>query len=151
MPELPVHMATQPGIITWTQLLAALRGCNGELVLIRDGRETAAASAIRSRPAATGTELCFFTGAAAGAAAPKRSEVVAQLETLSKGAGRRFMSSAKASVNGTSLLIDGAADEIVDGATYAVVTTRRPKLGFNRSQATASSALGRSSKRIKTT
>jgi len=140
-------MAMQSGILTWTKLLAALRGCSGELVLIRDGRETQPADTIRNRPAATGTELCFFTGAAA----PKRSEVVAQLETLSKGAGRRFMSSAKASVNGTSLLIDGAADEVIDGATYAVVTTRRPKLGFNRSQSTASSALGRSSKRIKTT
>jgi len=140
-------MATQPAILTWTQLLDAMRACNGEHVLVRDGRETQPADSIRNRPAAAGTELCLFSGNAP----VKRLDVVARLEMLSKGSGRRFMTSAKANINGANLLIDGASDEVVDGTTFAVIVTRRPKLGYNQSQTTASTALGRSSKRIKTT
>jgi hypothetical protein len=141
-------MATLPAVLTWTQLLAALRSCAGDHVLIRDGRETKPAESVRNRPAASGTEYCLFS-ADAGIS---RLALIARLEALAKGTGRRFMSSAKANVNDANLLIDGAEDEAIDGVTYAVVMTRRPKLGYNRSESSAApTSLGRSSKRIKTT
>jgi hypothetical protein len=141
-------MATLPAVLTWTQLLNALRSCTGDHVLIRDGRETKHADSVRNRPAASGTEFCLFS---TDTPTP-RLTLISRLETLAKGTGRRFMSSAKANVNGANLLIDGVEDEAIDGVTLAVVTTRRPKLGYNRSESSAApTSLGRSSKRIKTT
>ena len=140
-------MATQPANLSWTQFLSALRRCGGQLVFIRDGRETQPADSVRNRPAASGTELCLFSGGTP----TTRTALMDRLEELSKGSGRRFMSSAKVNINGANLLVDTVVDEIIDGAPSAVVTTRRPKLGFNQSQTTVAGVFGRSSKRIKTT
>jgi hypothetical protein len=140
-------MATQHAVLTWPQLLAALKTSTSDRVLIRDGRTTLPADAVRTKPAAAGTEFCLF----AGGEGSTRASLITQLETLAKGPGRRFTSSAKASVGGAGLLVDAVADEDVDGKSYVVVVTRRAKLGYNQSQSSAAPPeLGRSSKRIKT-
>ncbi len=132
--------------LTWTQLLAALKASPSDLVLIRDGKTTLPADAVRTKPAAAGTEFCLFSGDADSS----RATLVVQLDKLAEGPGRRFMTSAKASVQGASLLVERVADEDIDGKSYAVVVTRRAKLGYNQSQSSAAPPeLGRSSKRIK--
>ena len=132
--------------LTWPLLLAALKASPSDLVLIRDGKTTFPADAVRTKPAAAGTEFCLF----AGEAESSRATLVAQLERLAAGPGRRFKSSAKASLQGASLLVERVIDEDIEGKTYAVVVTRRAKLGYNQSQSSAAPPeLGRSSKRIK--
>ena len=132
------------GILSWTEVLAALRRCTGASVLVRDGRVTEPAAAVRNRAAAKGTELCLFTGDSAIA----RLDLVEALAGLSKSAGRRFMTSARANISDANLLVDGVADETIDGTLYAVINTRRPKLGFNQSQQVGATTTLRS-KRIK--
>jgi hypothetical protein len=131
--------------LSWTRVLADLRGCAGETVLIRDGKVTQPAATVRTRPAAKGTELCLFPGETAVA----RLELIGHLETLAKASGRRFMTSARAGVNDAFLLIEEVADETIDGALYAVIVTRRPTLAYNQSQQTGARTTLRS-KRIKT-
>ena len=130
--------------LAWPAVLAALRACTGESVLIRDGRVTEPAGSVRTRPAAKGTELCLFPGSSPAA----REALLAELESQAKVPGRRFMGSARANVNQSFLLVEGVADEEVDGVAYTVVRTRRPSLGYNASQQTGSSTTLRS-KRIK--
>jgi hypothetical protein len=136
---------SRPKSLSWPEVLAALRSCAGKSVLVRDGRVTEPADAVRPRPAAKGTELCLFPGQKPAA----RTALIEGLETLEKGSGRRFMASARVSVNGSFLLVESVGDEDVDGTTFAVVRTRRPVLGYNQSQQTSSSTTFRN-KRIKT-
>jgi hypothetical protein len=133
-----------PQNFSWTDVLAALRDCAGESVLIRDGAVTEPAASIRNRPSAKGTELSLFTGEGA----MKRLDLVERLEGLAKSAGRRFMTTARAGINGANLIVESVADENVDGVVFAVVRTRRPKLGFNQSQQIGATTTLRS-KRIK--
>lgn len=128
----------------WTEVLAALRACTGESVLIRDGKVTEPASAVANRPSAKGTELCLVSGDSAVA----RLDLIEKLEALAKAGGRRFMTSARARIGGANLIVENVADETVDGALFAVVNTRRPKLGFNQSQQVGQTTTLRS-KRIK--
>ncbi len=137
-------MQQAPQHLSWSGVLSALRGSAGELVLIRDGKVTEPAGTVRNRPAAKGTELCLF----AGEKASKRSDLVSQLEALSKSAGRRFATSARARVGDSNLLIDNVADEEIDGVVAVVLRTRRPKLGYNQSQQEGDTSTFRS-KRIK--
>ena len=134
-----------PKTLHWPAVLNALRSCEGDVVLIRDGRDLRPAEAVKPRPAAKGTELCLFDGDAA----VKRDELVERLDALSKSGGRRFMNAARARVGDAFLLIDGVSDETLDEGLQTVVTTRRPKLGFNASEAKAPQFVGRT-KRIKT-
>ncbi len=130
--------------LSWTEVLAALRSCSAEGVVIRDGKTVEPAAAVRLRPTAKGTELCIFSGDVSAS----RAELIERLETLAKGSGRRFMTAARANVNQANLSIRTVADERIDGAVVATIDTRRPTLGFNRSQQTG----GRTtltSKRIK--
>jgi hypothetical protein len=136
---------SRPKSLTWPEVLAALRACTGDSVLVRDGRVTEPADVVRPRPAAKGTELCLFSGQKPAA----RTALIEGLETLEKGSGRRFMAAARASVNGSFLLVESVGDEDVDGKTIAIVRTRRPVLGYNQSQQTGSSTTFRN-KRIKT-
>jgi hypothetical protein len=133
-----------PKSLSWPEVLAALRACTGESVLIRDGKVTEPAASVRTRPAAKGTELCLFPGERAAT----RLDLIQHLETLAKGTGRRFMTSARASVNKSYLLIESVGDENVDDALYTVIKTRRPVLGFNQSLQTGGRTTLRS-KRIK--
>ena len=133
-----------PRSLGWPDVLAALRACTGEFVLIRDGRLTEPAGAVRSRAAAKGTELCLFPGETA----VTRLDLIEQLAVLAKGAGRRFMTSARARINDSNLVVEGVADESVDDVLFAVVKTRRLKLGYNQSQQTGASTTLRT-KRIK--
>jgi len=119
-----------PRSLSWPEVLVALRACAGEEVLIRDGKLTEPAASVHNRPSAKGTELCLFSGERA----VKRLELIGQLEMLANGAGRRFMTSARARINGSNLIVEGVADENIDGVLFAVVKTRRPTLGFNQSQ-----------------
>lgn len=130
--------------LTWSAVLAALRISAGASVHIRDGKTTEPAGAVRNRPSAKGTELCLFPGEQA----TTRPELITQLEALAKQAGRRFATSARASIGESNLLIDGVADENVEGKTITVIRTRRPKLGYNQSQQTGDTSTFRS-KRIK--
>ena len=130
--------------LSWPDVLAALRECTGESVLIRDGKVTQPAAAVRTRSAAKGTELCLFSGERAVA----RLDLIGQLEVQAKRAGRRFMTSARARISESNLIIEGVADESVDSVLFAVVNTRRPKLGYNQSQQTGATTTLRS-KRIK--
>ncbi len=130
--------------LSWTEVLAALRGSTAESVLIRDGRITEPAAAVRTRSAAKGTELCLFPGESPIA----RLDLIEQLAQLAKGSGRRFMTSARARINESNLIVDGVSDETVDGALVTVINTRRPKLGYNQSQQTGATTTLRS-KRIK--
>lgn len=139
-----VMQQRSPQSLSWPEVLAALRACAGEEVLIRDGKLTEPAASVRNRPSAKGTELCLFPGETA----VKRLELIAQLETLAKGAGRRFMASARARISGSNLIVESVTDENVDGVLFAVVKTRRPKLGFNQSQQTGDTTTFRN-KRIK--
>lgn len=116
--------------LSWPKLLAALRVCSGELVLIRDGNLTEPASSVRIRPSAKGTELCLFSGESA----MKRLDLIEQLETRAKSAGRRFMVPARAMVNGSNLVVESLTDENVDSILFAVIKTRRRTLGFNQSE-----------------
>ena len=134
-----------PGSLNWTDVLSALREGSGERVLLRDGKATAPAGDVRSRPAARGTELCLFSDGDA----LTRGALVERLDALAKSAGRRFMTSARASIGDTVLLVGNVADETLDGELVTVINTRRPKLGFNQSQQTGASSPLRS-KRIKT-
>ena len=113
-------------------------------MLIRDGKLTEPAVALRNRASAKGTELCLFSGESA----ITRLDLIEQLE-VAKGAGRRFVTSARARVNESNLVVESVADESVDNVLFAVVKTRRPKLGFNQSQQTGAATTLRS-KRIKT-
>lgn len=130
--------------LSWTELLSALRTCDGASVLIRDGRLVEPAAAIRNRPAAKGTELCLFPGERPAT----RLDLISELEALAKNAGRRFKTSARANVNKSFLLVESVGDEEIDGENFAVVRTRRPVLGYNQSQQTGSRTTFRS-KRIK--
>jgi hypothetical protein len=134
-----------PNSLNWPEVLTSLRACTGEVVLVRDGRVTEPGALVRTRSSAKGTELCLFPGEVSAT----RLALIQQLETLAKGSGRRFMSSARAKVGESYLLIESVADESIDGALFAVVKTRRPKLGFNQSQQIGSTTTLRS-KRIKT-
>ena len=116
--------------LSWSKLLAALRACSGDSVLIRDGNLTEPASSVRIRPSAKGTELCLFSGESA----MKRLDLIEQLEIRAKGAGRRFMAPARAMVNGSTLIVESVTDETVDCVLFAVIKTRRRTLGFNQSQ-----------------
>lgn len=116
--------------LSWPKLLAALRTCSGDSVLIRDGNLTEPASSVRIRPSAKGTELCLFSGESA----MKRLDLIEQLEIRAKGAGRRFMAPARAMVNGSTLIVESVTDETVDSVLFAVIRTRRRTLGFNQSQ-----------------
>ena len=113
-------------------------------MLIRDGKFTEPAAAVRNRPSAKGTELSLFPGETPVA----RLDLIEQLAGLAKGAGRRFMASARAMINKSNLVVEGVADENVDNVVFAVIRTRRPKLGFNPSQQTGATSTLRS-KRIK--
>jgi len=135
---------SRPKSLSWPEVLRALRECSGKSVLVRDGRMTEPAESVRSRPAAKGTELCLFGGEKPTA----RTALIEALETLEKGSGRRFMASARASVNGSFLLIESVGDEDVEGTVFAVIRTRRPSLAYNQSQQTGSSTTFRN-KRIK--
>jgi hypothetical protein len=135
-----------PKSLSWTAILAALRAGAADTVLIADGKVFEPAAAVRTRPAAKGTELCLFPGEPGAT----RTSLVASLEGLEKSGGRRFMTSARASVNGAFLLVESVGDETIDGIAYTVVRTRRPVLGFNRSQQVGSTTTLRS-KRIKNT
>lgn len=130
--------------LSWSDLLAALRTCTGEHVIIRDGKFTEPAAALRNRASAKGTELCLFSGESA----MTRLDLIEQLE-VAKGAGRRFMTSARARVNESNLVVEGVADESVDSVLFAVIRTRRLKLGFNQSHQTGATTTLRT-KRIKT-
>lgn len=140
-----VMQKRSPQTFGWSDVLAALRACTGESVLIRDGKLTEPADSVRNRPSAKGTELCLFSGESA----MKRLDLIEKLDMLAKGGGRRFMTSARASINGSNLLVESVADEDVDNVLFAVVRTRRPKLGFNQSQQAGQTTTLRS-KRIKT-
>ena len=140
----PPMQNRSPQTFSWTDLLAALRRSTGESVLIRDGTSTAPAEAVRNRPSAKGTELSLFSGESA----MKRLDLIERLETLAKAGGRRFMTTARADINGSNLIVESVEDENVDDAVFAVIRTRRPKLGFNQSQQTGASSTLRS-KRIK--
>ena len=135
---------SRPKSLNWPDILAALRGCTSKSVLLRDGRVTEPAETVRPRPAAKGTELCLFPGQKPAS----RTALIESLEALEKGSGRRFMAAARASVNGSFLLVESVGDEDVDGTAFAVVRTRRPVLGYNQSQQTGSSTTFRN-KRIK--
>ena len=140
-------MASPSTTLTWPQLLSALQASGCDRVLIRDGRTTHPADTVRTKSAAAGMEFCLFSGAEACS----REALVAQLKKLAGGPGRRFKSSAKACVDGATLLVERIVDETVDGKLYVVVVTRRARLGYNQSQSSAAPPeLGRSSKRIKT-
>jgi len=139
---MPLNM---PKSLSWPNVLAALRECDGELVRLRDGRETQASDTIRTRPAAAGTEFCIFGGESPAT----RDALIERLETLAKSPDRRFMGAARACVNGAYLLIDAVLDETEDDVVWTTINTRRPKLGFNASQAKAPHIVGRT-KRIKT-
>ena len=130
--------------MSWPEVLAALRACNSESVLIRDGKVTQAAAVVRSRPAARGTELCLFPGEPGAT----RLELIRQLEIFSETAGRRFTKSARASIGNAYLLVESIGDEAVNDASFAVIRTRRPVLGFNQGQQRGDSTALRS-KRIK--
>ena len=134
-----------PKSLSWPTVLAALRDCTGERVRLRDGRDTEPADAVRTRPAAAGTEFCLF----GGETATTRSALIERLETLAKSPDRRFMGAARTCVNGAYLLIDAVLDETEDDVVWTTINTRRPKLGFNASQAKAPHIVGRT-KRIKT-
>jgi hypothetical protein len=136
---------SRPKSLTWPEVLAALRACTGDSVLVRDGRITEPADVVRPRPAAKGTELCLFSGPKPAA----RTALIEGLEALEKGSGRRFMAAARTSVNGSFLLVESVGDEDVDGKTVAVVRTRRPVLAYNQSQQSGASTTFRN-KRIKT-
>lgn len=133
-----------PKNLTWSEVLAALRRSAGESVLIRDGRITEPAASLGNRNSAKGTELCLFPGERSAT----RDELIAQLETQEKSAGRRFMTSARAKIGSSHLLIEAVADEDLDGVLVSVVKTRRPTLGFNQSQQTGDRTTFRN-KRIK--
>lgn len=139
----PMHQRS-PQSLSWPALLAALRACAGASVYVRDGKHTEPAGSVRSRPAAKGTELCLFPGEKAS----KRLDLVEELETLAKRAGRRFTTSARVRVGDSYLLVEGVGDEDVDGTAAAVIRTRRPKLGYNQSLQTGDFTTLRS-KRIK--
>jgi len=134
-----------PSSLSWPALLSALRGCAGEFVHIRDGKAIQPAGSIRNRPSAKGTELCLFPGEHAST----RLDLIVELETLAKRAGRRFATSARARAGDAYLLIESVGDEDLDGVTVATIRTRRPKLGYNQSLQTGDSTTLRS-KRIKT-
>lgn len=133
-----------PQTFGWPDVLAALRACSGESVLIRDGKLTEPAASVNNRSSAKGTELCLFTGESA----VKRLDLIEKLETLAKSAGRRFMTSARAQINGSNLMVESVNDEDVESVLFAVIKTRRPKLGFNQSQQIGQTTTLRS-KRIK--
>src|ERR1035441_4742313 len=99
-----------PKSLSWPQVLAGLRLCSGGSVLIRDGKVTEPAAVVRNRPAANGTELCLFSGESA----TTRRDLIERLEELAKSSGRRFMSSARAHVNESFLLIEDVGDQVVD-------------------------------------
>jgi hypothetical protein len=75
--------------------------------------------------------------------------LIERLEALAKTPGRRFQSAARVRVNEDFLPVDAVRDETVEDTVYAVVSARRPKLGFNASQGKAPQTTGRT-KRIKT-
>lgn len=135
---------SSPATLSWAGVLTALRECAGEQVLIRDGKVTEPAASIGTRASAKGTELSVF----AGEPPARRVELIERLEALAKGSGRRFMTSARTVIGGSSLLVDGVNDETVDGVLCTVIKTRRSKLGFNQSQQTGATTTLRS-KRIK--
>lgn len=139
-----MHKST-PTSLSWPDVLAALRAGAASMVIIRDGRETAPVGEVRTRPAAKGTDICLYSGTNP----TTRAELIERLEIFKKGAGRRFMSSARASINDSALLVENVTDETIDGSLVTVIETRRPTLSFNRSQQTGSTTTLRS-KRIKT-
>ncbi|MGZ3495972.1 MAG: hypothetical protein ACXWMY_02250 [Vulcanimicrobiaceae bacterium] len=131
--------------LCWPEVLAALRICTGESVIIRDGDVTAPAAAVRTRPSAKGTEFCLFSDAGF----LTRAELIQRLEFLAKASGRRWARSARAKVNESYLLIEAVADENLDGVLFAVLKTRRPTTGFKGSHQTGGGATLHS-KRVKT-
>lgn len=133
-----------PSALSWAGVLSALRDCAGEHVLVRDGKLTEPAASIGTRASAKGTELSVF----AGEPAAKRVELIERLEALAKSSGRRFMTTARAVIGGSALLVDAVNDDTVDGVLCTVIKTRRSKLGFNQSQQTGATTTLRS-KRIK--
>lgn len=78
-----------------------------------------------------------------------RPELIERLQALSKSPGRRFTAAGRARINDAFLLVDGVKDESIDDMVYAVVNTRRPKLGHAQTGAKAPQTTHRS-KRIKT-
>lgn len=130
--------------LTWPEVLAALRACSGESVLIRDGKVTEPAAVVRSRPAARGTELCLFPGERGAT----RRDLIGQLETLAEATGRRFAKSARASIAHAYLLVESVGDEASSDGLFAVVRTRRPVLDFNQGRQRGDTTAFRS-KRIK--
>jgi hypothetical protein len=135
----------KPTTLSWPQVLAALKSSAGESVLIRDGKVTEPADTVRNRPAAKGTELCLFSGETPAS----RVDLVQRIESLANTSGRRFMTSARANVNKSYLLIESVGDEQLEETLFTVVKTRRPVLGYNPSQQTGSQTTFRN-KRIKT-
>lgn len=105
---------------------------------------TEPAAVVRSRPAAKGTELCLFPGERS----VTRLELIRQLETHAEATGRRFTKSARASIGNSYLLVESVVDETLDDASFAVIRTRRPVLGFNQGRQRGDSTTLRS-KRIK--
>ena len=134
-----------PKSLSWSDVLAALRASSGESVLIRDGKVTEPAGFVGNRSSAKGTELCLFSGSDSAT----RLALVQHLETLAKSPGRRFMTSARAKINESHLLVESVGDENLDGVLFTVVSTRRPTLGFNQSQQKGDTTTFRN-KRIKT-
>lgn len=133
-----------PTSLSWPEVLSALRACSGELVLIRDGKATEPAAVVRSRPAAKGTELCLFPGERSAT----RLELIRQLETFAEASGRRFTKSARANIGNSYLLVESVDDEALSDASFTVIRTRRPVLGFNQGQQRGDTTSLRS-KRIK--
>ena len=113
--------------LNWPGVLAALRSCTAQSVLIRDGKSSAPAELVRSRPAASGTELSLFSGESGAT----RVALVEQLEALAKSAGRRFMKPARANIDDANLLVASVADETVDGTLVTIVETHRVVVGHS--------------------
>ena len=133
-----------PKSLSWSEVLAALQVCSGESVLIRDGKVTVPAGSIGNRASAKGTELCLFPGTASAT----RLDLAEHLATLAKSPGRRFMTSARAKIHESHLLVESVGDEKVDDVVFTVVKTRRRTLAFNQSQQTGDRTTFRN-KRIK--
>jgi hypothetical protein len=133
-----------PKSLSWSEVLAALRACSSEFVLIRDGKLTEPAGSVGSRPSAKGTELCLFPSTDS----TKRLDLVQHLTSLASSPGRRFMTSARAKINDSHLLVESVGDEDTEDGRFAVIKTRRPTLAYNQSQQSGDTTTFRN-KRIK--
>lgn len=139
-------MQKQPAkSLHWPDILAALRACTGDLVRLRSGTVTESVDGVRTRAAARGTELCLFEGTE-----PRtRTELIEQLDALSRRPGRQFMAAARVHVDGGYHLVERVSDEDAEGSNVVTILARRTALGFEPGRGKAPHTTGRS-KRIKT-